>query len=241
VVAFHGTGGNPTDFLDEAGLRHFADATGVVIAAPQALERNGGQGEPGDPDHYAGGEGFYGTSWNMTTGDATTNNDLLLVRAIIQAARNAWGVDSDHVYALGHSNGAFFSYHAAMSLPDRFAGFAENAGGAVRCAHRESNGPQFVGTGTSCAALATQSGYPTCDGPLKPLAPPSGRVPWGFLAHHNDDDVVSVAWTCTLASALGARAQTLIKAPDGNSAGHSVVEGFADRAWAFLSRHSRTD
>lgn len=238
VVALHGTSGTPSGIIEEAGLAAFAEAHGVVLVAPQARERNGGQGESGDPDHYAGSEGWYGTSWNLASDDDDANDDARLVRAAIQAARDAWGVDPDHVYALGHSNGAFFAYHVAVLLRGRIAAFAENAGGAVRCANKDAPGPQFTGDDTTCAALAQRPGYPTCDGPLEPSAP-GAHPPWGFLAHHPDDDVVSVAWTCTLAAALGDHAEVFLRAPDDESHGHSVVSGFAERAWAFLARHSR--
>lgn len=242
VLAFHGTGSNPADFLDEMGLRGFADQAKVLVLAAQALERNGGSGEEGDPDHYAGAEASWGTSWNLGDDDPNSNNDLLLTRAMIADARAAFGVDSDHVYAFGHSNGAFFSYHAAAVLSDRIAGFAENAGGAVRCANKGGDGEQFVGSGTSCDALKGEAGFPTCQGALQTVEPNvSGRIPFGYLAHHNDDDVVSVAWTCTLAAALPGRSQVFIKAPDDDSHGHSVVTDFPQRAWAYLSHHSRTE
>ncbi len=242
IVALHGTGSNPADFLDELGLRHLAEESKVLVVAPQAMERNGGRGERGDPDHYAGADGFWGTSWNLGEDDPETNDDLLLVRAIIADARASYGVDSDRVYTFGHSNGAFFAYHAAATLSDRVAGFAENAGGAVRCENKGPDGAQFVGSATSCEELSAAAGFPSCAGPLSPVEPDvAGRIPWGFLAHHNDDDVVSVAWTCQLAAALGARGETFIKAPDGDSAGHSVVTDFPRRAWASLSGRTRTN
>lgn len=242
ILAFHGTGGNPSDFLDELGLRGLADTRGLVVLAPQALERNGGTGEAGDPDHFPGTDGFWATSWNLADDSASTNDDLLLVQALVAEAVLKLGVDAQRVYAFGHSNGAFFAYHAAAVLSSQIAGFAENAGGAVRCDDKGPDGTQFVGQGTDCAALAAEPGYPTCAGPLSPVAPDvAGRVPHGFLAHHIDDAIVSVAWTCTLASALGDRAEVLIKAPDGDSFGHSVVSDFAARAWESLASRTLSD
>lgn len=241
VIAFHGTGGTPSDFFDEAQLRPAAEANGVIIAAPQALERNGGRGEAGDPDHFEGSEGW-ATSWNLSDKNPETNGDLLLVRAIIQSARNVLHVDSDRVFVLGHSNGAFFSYFVAASLPDRIAAFAENAGGAVRCAHREAPGAQFTGTAPSCSALSQQSGFPSCSGALQPAPVPGSRMPLGFLAHAVDDNIVSVAWTCTLATALGSRAYVVLQVPAaGERFGHAVTDDFASSALAFFKRYRRQD
>lgn len=241
VIALHGTGGTPNDFFDEAALRPAAEAFGVVLAAPQALERNGGRGEAQDPDHYAGSEGW-GTSWNLADKNVDTNDDVLLVRAIIQSARTVLHVDADRVFVLGHSNGGFFAYFVAASLPDRIAAFAENAAGAVRCAHREAAGPQFTGTASTCTALAQQPGFPSCSGALLPAPVPAPRVPLGFLAHAVDDNLVSVAWTCTLASSLGARAYVVLQVPSGpDRFGHAVTDDFALNALTFFKRYRRQD
>lgn len=240
VIAFHGTGGTPTDFFDEAVLRPVAEANGVIVAAPQALERNGGRGEAGDPDHYEGSEGW-GTSWNLSDKSVETNDDLLLVRSIIHSARAVLHVDSDRVYVLGHSNGAFFSYFVAASLPERIAAFAENAGGATRCANRDAAGMQFTGSGSTCTALAERPGFPSCSGALSPAALAAPRMPLGLLAHAVDDSIVSVAWTCTLASAMGARALVVLQVPAGQPFGHAVTDDFASNAFTFFKRYRRQD
>lgn len=244
IIALHGTGGTPSDFIyQDSELAMIAERDGVVLAGPQALERNGGRGEVGDPDHYDGGEGWP-TSWNMTAKTADANNDVKLLRAIIEAAKQAYGVNTDRVYLLGHSNGAFFSYFAAMMMPDRIAAFAENAGGAIRCQNRESEngGAQFTGTATTCAGLKAQPGYPSCTGALQPVAVPGTRYPPGYLAHAIDDDVVSVAWTCTLAEAMGPRANVYLQQPYGGMQfGHAIVDGFLENGWAYMKGFTRSD
>jgi poly(3-hydroxybutyrate) depolymerase len=234
VVAFHGTGGNPREFLDELGILPVADTAGFVVVAPQAVA--GRMGGPQDPDHWEAQE--YGTGWNLTDKNPGSNDDVLLVLAALDAAQAAYGVDPRRCYAIGHSNGAFFAYFVAMAAPDRFAGFAENAGGAIRCENRGNDAPgsQFKGRATTCEALAREPGFPTCQGPLKPIAPPAGRVPPGLLAHHNDDEMVSVAWTCMLAAALGPQAEVHILPPNDDSRGHSVTRGFAEASAAFFAR-----
>jgi pimeloyl-ACP methyl ester carboxylesterase len=163
------------------------------------------------------------------------------VRAIIQSARAKLNVDSDRVYVLGHSNGGFFAWFVAASLPDRVAAFAENAAGAVRCAHRAAAGAQFTGTASTCAALQAQPGFPTCAGALLP-APVPTRVPPGYLAHAVDDALVSVAWTCTLAGALGNRAWVHLQVPTPpDTFGHAVTDDFAVGAITFMTRYRRQD
>jgi len=240
VIAFHGTGGGSFDLLDDALVAGAEDA-GIILAGPQALQRNGGMGEAGDPDHSEGTDGW-GTSWNLADKNPDTNDDILLVRAIIQSARATFGIDTDRVYVLGFSNGAFFSYFAAAMLPDRIAAFAENAGGAIRCPSRLSEPMQFTGTGTTCAALMGQTGYPACTGTLKPLEVPSSRTPLGYLAHAIDDDQVSVAWTCTLGAALGNRAWIYLQQPKGGMPfGHDITDDFSRSALAFFARYRRQD
>lgn len=239
VVAFHGTGSNPRDFLDESGFTGVADTHGFVVALPQAVANR--LGGPGDPDHWDAM--MYATGWNLSEPSPDANDDLQLVRAILSASRTAWSINSDRVYTAGHSNGAFFSWFAASALNGRIAAFAENAGGAIACANRGSDGPggQFTGTATTCAALKQAPGYPTCTGALRPGPPATGRIPPGYLAHHHDDDVVSVAWTCSLADALGPRGVTGVFTATTDSRGHSVTRGFAETAWSFVSRYTRSD
>ncbi len=240
IIAFHGTGGGSFDLLDDALVAGAEDA-GIILVGPQALQRNGGMGETGDPDHYPGSDGW-GTSWNMGDKNVATNNDIVFVRAIIQSARTTFGIDTDRVYVMGFSNGAFFSYFVAAMLPERIAAFAENAGGAIRCMNRGEPGMQFKGTATTCAGLAMQMGYPTCTGPLQPLELPASRTPLGYLAHGIDDDAVSVAWTCTLGAALGNRSWIFLQAPKpGMTFGHDITENFSKSALAFFARYRRQD
>lgn len=239
VLAFHGTGGNPRDFLDESAFAAVADSNGFVVVLPQAIANR--RGGAGDPDHFVDQE--YATGWNLSEPAVDANDDVLLVRAAIQAARTAWSINTDRVYATGHSNGAFFSWFLASVLNTRIAAFSENSGGAIRCANRGDDGAgnQFTGTGLTCAALKLAAGFPPCMGTMRPTVPASGAIRLGYLAHHNDDDVVSVAWTCTLAEAMGARGVVRIFSSNTDSNGHSVTRGFAETSWSFLSRYTRAD
>jgi hypothetical protein len=232
VLVYHGTGATPQSVETDLKILPVSDSSGFIIAAPQAV--SGRMGGPDDPDHWE--SITYATGWNLSDKSAATNDDVLLTRAIIDAASRAYGIDLRRVYSMGHSNGAFFSYFVAMMIPNEIAAFAEASGGAIRCANRGTT--QFTGTGTTCEALAAEAGYPQCSGTLKPIELPAGRVPPGYLAHNNNDAWVSVAWTCTLSQAMGSNALTDIFAPSAESTGHAVPVGFATSAWSFVSQQS---
>lgn len=236
VIAFHGTGNEPSDAVGEMGLEDAAARYGFIVVAPRAGYRE--VNHPGDFDHR---ENEGGSSWNLWDPNANTNDDLRYVRGIIQKARTAYGIDTDRVYTVGFSNGAFFSAFAAARLSDRIAGFGEASGGATRCANIHDPAEFIVDdpSVTTCAAIRARQGFPVCSGALQPDF--TGRLPFGYLSHFNDDDTVSVAWTCVLADVLGARAQTHIANNPGPEAGHLVTPSFIADAWPFLCQHTRRE
>ena len=229
-IFFHGTGGDPYSFITDMDATADADTHGFIIAAPQAVA--GRVGGPQDVDHWE--EGPFETGWNLSDKNPAFNDDVLLTGGIIDAAVAAYAIDSRRVYVLGMSNGAFFAPFVAFLLPQRIAGFAENSGGAIRCENRGEYGAQWMGSGTTCAALAQEAGFPNCTGALKPAEPPDGAVPRGYLVHSNDDDTVSVAWTCQLSDAMGSNATTVIL----SGLGHSLVPTLVTDAWNNLSGYA---
>jgi dienelactone hydrolase len=229
-ILYHGTGVDPYDFISSLGAEAVANQRGFVIAAPQAVANR--MGGPADPDHWEAVE--FATGWNLSDKTPESNDDIQLTRAIIGAAVRAYGINSKRVYTLGFSNGAFFAPFAAFLLPNEITGFAENSGGAIRCANRGEYDQQWVGQGLTCTALAQESNYPNCSGALKPAELPTGRVPRGYLVHYNDDLTVSVAWTCTLAAAIGSQATTTIL----TGQGHSIAPNLVSNAWTNLSGYS---
>ena len=251
VIAFHGTGGfgdnPPSEWIDQSpdndpsGLEGLADANRFVVAAPES--RLWSEGECADWDNHDGWSGYYWetrcTGAASRGSDQDENEDLILVREVIAFAHETYNVNLSRVYLIGFSNGGFFSVHAAMILRDRIAAFAALGSGLVNC---ESTGsctfPGGSGTrATGCEAIRSEapSSCTSCDGAEKPTTiPTSGRLVPGFLAHNNNDDVVSVFYTCNLArrmSELGYVTQVLI----GNEEGHGFPSGAVDGAWSFFS------
>ena len=246
LIAFHGTGEEPENIVASFELVEKAASLGFVAIAPRAGYRDAPH--PSDVDHPAD---WGGSSWNMWTARADANEDLRYVRALIEAAQKSWGADITRVYTAGFSNGAYFSYFVAASMPDRIAGFAEMSAGwsTDACPSRtDQDGTSLylmkttapAGRDMTCASLAADRSFPAkCRvTPANKLHAPrlGARVPFGYLAHYSVDDSVSVVWSCLLAEGLGARAKTKIRArePDGTT-GHTVMPNFIDGAFEFFA------
>lgn len=254
VIAFHGTGDEPSGAMSDSQLETNASTYGFVAIAPRAGYRNGNH--PGDVDHEPDSSG---SSWNMWNLDPSTNEDLRYVVALINSAHAAYNVDTSRVYTVGFSNGAFMSWFVAASLPSTIAGFGEASGGWTTdaCPTRydaDSNGLSFYptsgpapGASVSCATLYASTTpqfpsacIPTATNLLRPPRP-SARTPFGYLAHYTSDDIVSVAWSCYLATSMGARAQITLRWSDSDGThGHNAPPDFFDKAWTFWAGRNNT-
>ncbi|MGC4063942.1 MAG: hypothetical protein QM784_04765 [Polyangiaceae bacterium] len=241
IVAFFGTGEDPYSVVYHDALRFGVlakDNDDFVLVAPGVGAKNT-MGRVEDPDHFDP-KVKYPTSWNVWDVNPDTNRDLLVVRAVIDSATRVFGIDSKRVYFVGHSNGAFFSYFAAMILRDRVAAFVASSGGAFR-GETNRGSTSFKASDSkhlTVAALQGESGYPAwarpkVEGALRPVGvPESGRVPHGYLYHGVRDPIVSVAFTCILSDAMGPNATTRLKDYE-----HLVPMELATQLWSDLSRH----
>ena len=223
LLIFHGTNGDGAQVMTEANAVALANAEGVIVAAPSSRWLG-----VGDFDHAT--EETYWETQNNT--NPNTNEDVLLVRAIMVEAQRVYGVDPTRIYAMGHSNGAFFAGFIATLLRDRIAAFSENSGGLVTCARTTSC--RFQGAGTTCATLATRPGWCNCSGPElpMPLATTGRRVP-GYITHGTSDPLVSVYYSCTLQArmlALGMPVQISLF----NGEGHVIPANWAQMVWPFF-------
>lgn len=227
MLAFHGTNGDGAVMLSDSGASSVIASNNVIFIAPTSRWFGG---EGADFDH-PGGNGTYWETANNPNPD--TNEDLVLVRAIIQEARRAYNIDPARVYAYGHSNGGFMAYMVAQVLRERVVGFGENSAGLSRCNPQQSC--RFQGAGTTCAALSTQSGWCTCAGPELPVpVPTTGRHGPAILLHGTADPLVSVYHTCTLEALLRARGHT-VSTTLFDGGGHYLSATVASRVWSFLS------
>jgi predicted esterase len=252
VLVFHSTGSEPEEAVAQFDLVAKAESLGFVAIAARAGYRSAAH--PADVDHATDSGA---SSWNLWAAGPQQNEDLGYVLALIDAAAAQWGADATRVYTLGFSNGAYFSYFAAASMPDRIAGFAENSGGWMTdaCPTRyDADGATLYlltttappGQDVTCAQVLADPAIPqkcrvTAGNPLRP--PIAGaRIPFGYLGHYTLDDTVSVGWSCLLAEALGGRAKTRIRASDTDgTTGHAPMPGFIDAAWAFFAGRSTSE
>jgi poly(3-hydroxybutyrate) depolymerase len=231
LVAFHGTNGEPEEAIRNSGARELADSVGIVVAAPQARYQ-----QKGDWDNHGGSETYWTTYPEV---DPDKNPDLLLVRAIVEEAQRAYGIDTSRVYLLGHSSGGFFSILAGVALSDLVAAFAANSSGLVRC--EKTGSCLFRGGARSCAALSSKAGWCRCSGAEKPVAIPAaapGRKLAAYLTHSNDDDKVSVYYSCDLAAALAAKGHE-VEVHLRAGTGHDLPMDLAKQAWRFFKTHVR--
>lgn len=252
LIAFHATGEEPENIVAAFDLVETAASLGFVAIAPRAGYRD--TKHPPDVDHPAD---WGGSSWNMWSASADANEDLRYVRALIDSAEKSWGVDTTRVYVAGFSNGAYFSYFTAASMPDRIAGFAAMSGGwsTDACpARTDADGTSLylmhtsapAGKEMTCASIFADKTFPSkcrVSATNKLHAPrPSARVPFGYIGHYSTDDSVSVAWSCLLAEGLGARARTILRArePDGTT-GHYPMPDFLRGAFKFFAKRSTAD
>ncbi len=251
LIVFHGTGGEPANAVADFDLVAKAQALGFVAIAPRAGYR--GAAHPPDVDHPAD---WGDSSWNMWTASPDANDDLGYVRALIEAARRSWGADVTRVYTAGFSNGAYFSYFAAASMPERIAGFAAMSGGWTTdaCPTRtdaDGSSQYLMTTGAppgqdmTCATIFADPQFPSqCrKGATSKLRPPAlgARVPFGYVGHYSLDDTVSVVWSCLLAEGLGARVQTKIRAKEADgTTGHAVMPDFLDGAFKSFGGRTNT-
>jgi poly(3-hydroxybutyrate) depolymerase len=229
MLAFHGTNSDGQTFLNESGAGAVAESRGAVFLAPTS-RWFGASGE--DFDH-PGGNGTYWETANTPNPD--TNEDLVLVRALIQEARRAYGVDPSRVYSYGHSNGGFMAYFVAQVLRDRIVGFGENAAGLSLTSPQQMC--RFQGRGTTCAALATQPGWCARGALELPIAlPMTGRRTPGVIFHGTADPLVSVYHSCTLERLMrerGAPVQITLF----DNGGHAAFDTFAQRTFDALSMY----
>ncbi len=227
LVILHGTRGDGAGVIEECGALGLSHTENAVIAAPDARVM-----PSSDWDHpEQSGERWWETH---PLHDPDRNADLMLVRAIIAAAKRDYGVDPARVYVMGHSNGAFFALTVAMTLGDQLAGVALNSGGLVRCA--TTGGCHFrAGRVADCARYPTMPGWCRCEGPALPMEVSAARHRFPVvISHGTDDPDVSVQYACALEGALrGAGFNVTLQLRPGD--GHFCDSDFVEHSWRVLT------
>lgn len=120
VVAYHGGGGDAVQFMNQSGLNAASDQHGFVVVYPE------GTG-------VLGGWPFFTLqTWNagQCCGYAAENNidDVKFTRDMLDDLATRMTIDSDALFATGHSNGAMMCYRMAIEASGVYAAIAPNAG-----------------------------------------------------------------------------------------------------------------
>jgi polyhydroxybutyrate depolymerase len=115
LLSFHGGGGNADQAERTVNLRATADERGFILVRPEGYD----------------GSGLGLRTWNAgacCAGSVDAGIDhVAAVRAILDRVEDEWRIDTDRVFATGHSNGGMMAYRLACELSDRIAGIAPNA------------------------------------------------------------------------------------------------------------------
>src|SRR5258708_658272 len=109
VVALHGLGGNPQQFMRTRGLTDQAEKLGFIVVAPMGYSPRGG----------------YGMRFGKGSKDDPPNVPELSekdVMNVLEIVRKDFSIDADRIYLMGHSMGGGGTWHLAIKHPDIWAG-----------------------------------------------------------------------------------------------------------------------
>jgi polyhydroxybutyrate depolymerase len=114
VLAFHGGGGNASQFRNSNGLLDLSRREGFVLVHPDGTGR------------------LRLHTWNAGSccGSSADEqvDDVGFVEALLDSLALRVAIDADKVYATGHSNGGMMSYRLAEDIPERLAAIAPVGG-----------------------------------------------------------------------------------------------------------------
>jgi poly(3-hydroxybutyrate) depolymerase len=116
ILALHGLGGNPQQFMRSRGLTDQAEKHGYIVAAPMGYNERGwygarvlgkgkGKGKSNDPENLS----------------ELSEKDVMNVLEIV---KKDYSVDPDRIYLMGHSMGGGGTWHLGIKYPDIWAGLA---------------------------------------------------------------------------------------------------------------------
>lgn len=130
LIAMHGGTGWGEQFRRQSGFDELAEANGLLVVFPD------GVGLGADADKLRTWNGGY------CCGTAAKQNvdDVAFLAAMIDAIVGEYDVDTDRIFAAGHSNGGIMSYRLACELSDRIVAIGLQAGslGIDECSPSQS-------------------------------------------------------------------------------------------------------
>lgn len=119
LIAMHGGTGWGTQFEENSGFDDLAEANGFIVAYP-----NGIPIAPPLPSAVWNG----GHCCGPAAQDRLDVDDVGFIADLIDTVEASYPIDSNRVFATGHSNGAIMAYRLACELSDRIVAVAFQAG-----------------------------------------------------------------------------------------------------------------
>jgi polyhydroxybutyrate depolymerase len=120
LVALHGGFGSGHQFASSSGFDHLADEQGFIVVYPDGTPIRA-SGALADARVWNGGR---------CCGPAVAEqvDDVGFISQVITRISERHDIDSNRIYATGHSNGAIMSYRLACELSDRIVAIGVQAG-----------------------------------------------------------------------------------------------------------------
>jgi poly(3-hydroxybutyrate) depolymerase/DNA-binding beta-propeller fold protein YncE len=111
VIALHGLGGNPQQFMRTRGLTEQAEKRGYIVAAPMGYNEKG----------WYGVRGLKGSRMEPENLGELSEKDVMNVLALV---KKDYSVDPDRVYLMGHSMGGGGTWHLGIKHAEEWAALA---------------------------------------------------------------------------------------------------------------------
>ena len=113
IVALHGGGGNPQQFMETSHLNGAADRAGMLVVYPS--------GYPGDKLEKL-------RTWSAgrccANAAAANSDDVGYIRTVLDDLPRHYNIDKSRIYVTGHSNGAMMAYKLSCEMADRIRAIA---------------------------------------------------------------------------------------------------------------------
>ncbi len=111
VIALHGLGGNPNQFIRTRGLTDQAEKHGYIVAAPMGYNTKG----------WYGSRGLKSAKMDPENLGELSEKDVMNVLGIMKKDYN---IDPERIYLMGHSMGGGGTWHLGLKYPETWAGLA---------------------------------------------------------------------------------------------------------------------
>lgn len=112
ILVLHHNGATGTGVMNYMGFKPIADTAGFISVYPTALE-----------DQFASPH-----AWNAGLNPLNPIDDVGFLSTLIDTVMNRYWIDSNRVYATGHSMGGYMSHRLGCQLSERIAAIAPSAG-----------------------------------------------------------------------------------------------------------------